>query len=270
MRNLKGNNRNNLGIGLLTILMLALFATTVVHAKEYKLGVKVGDWVKYGQIIVTWTGSGTEPSYVTEARKVDYERLDVQDASGTTVSLNLTVHYNNGTQTFLRMDTDVNTSSMPWSYLIASNLTAGDPLMLRNPLIPSAPASIINQTMTSMYAGANRNVNVIDIKGNWTAEQVTWQYESKRFWDQNSGIMVENYMNQTYNTSESVQTSFKATETNLWSPNPLDLIQNNLVYILAGVALIIIIIAATIVLRKRKPTSTQQPPPPSTPPPPAS
>ena len=267
MRNLKGNNRKNLGIGLLVILVVAVFAPTLVHAKDYKLGVKIGDWVKYGQITVAWTGNGTEPPYVTEAKKVDYERIDVQDVAGTTVSLNLTVHYDNGTQTFQRFDTDVKTSSMSWSYLIATNLTAGDPLIPRNPLIPSAPETIINQTVTGMYAGAYRNVNVIDIKSNWTVEQATWQFEAKRFWDQSSGITVETYSNQTYNASESVQTSFKATETNLWSASTLDLIQNNLIYIIAGVAVIIVIVATTLVLRRRKPPTSQQPPPPSTPPP---
>jgi hypothetical protein len=160
MGNLKGNY---LRIGLLVILVAAVFAPTLVHAKDYVVGVKAGDWVKYGQITVTWTGNGTEPSYVTETKKVDWVRIDVLSVVGTIASLNQTVHFNNGTQIFQSFDTDVQSgNSAGTSNLIASNLTAGDPLS------PQTPGTIINQTVTGLYAGANRNVNIIDYKGNLT------------------------------------------------------------------------------------------------------
>jgi len=255
---------NNLKLALLAILVAAVFAPTLIQAKNYTVGVKAGDWVKYGQITITWTGNGTEPSSITDAKKLDWVRIDVLNVAGTTASLNMTAHYNNGTQTFQTSDADVQSPSSAGMYLIASNLTAGDPLR------PQTPETTINQTVTRPYAGANRNVNMIDSKSSYQ----DYPSEFKIYWDQNTGIMVEMYTNQTDLTDPSAyeETSVKATETNLWPANALDLIQNNLIYIIAGIALIIVIVAATIALRRRKPPIPQQPlpPPPSTPPPPPS
>jgi len=255
MRDLKGNN---LGTVLLVILVAAVFAPTLVHAKDYTVGVKAGDWVKYGQITVTWTGNGTEPSSVTDAKKLDWVRIDVLSVAGTTANLNLTAHYNNGTQTFQNYDTDVQSGSAGPAYLVASNLTSGDPIS------PQTPEITINQTVTRLYAGANRNVNIIDAKSSYQG----YLSETQFYWDQDTGIMVELYTNQTDYTNPGAyeEVSLKATETNLWSANVLDLIQNNLIYIIAGIAVIIVIVAATIVLRRRKTPSPQQPPPPSGPP----
>ena len=261
MRNSKANN---LRLALLAILAVTAFAPTLVHAKDYTVGVKAGDWIKYGQITITWTGNGTEPSYITDAKKLDWVRLDVLSVEGTTASLNITAHYNNGTEMFQDFDADVQSSSTGGMYLLASNLTAGDPLT------PETPATTINQTVTKMYAGANRNVNIIDAQSSYRA----YPSEYKIYWDQNTGIMVEQYTNQTdlTNPSSYEEVSLKATETNLWSANTLDLIQNNLIYIIAGTAAIVVVIAVAVFLRRRKPPSPQQPipPPPSTPPPPPS
>lgn len=253
---------------MLAILVAAVFAPTLVHAKDYTLGVKAGDWIKYGQITFTWTGNGTEPLYITETKKVDWVRIDVLSVSGTTASLNQTVHFNNGTQTSQSLETDVQSSnSAGTSSLIASNLAAGDPLG------PQTPGTTINQTVTRMYVGENRNVNIVDYKANETIAQVNYPFEYKTYWDQSTGVMVELYMNATdiANSGGYEEISFKATETNLWSASALDIIQNNLIYIIAGIAVIIVIVAATIVLRRRKPPSFQEPPspPPSTPPPPS-
>jgi hypothetical protein len=259
-------NVNNLGIGLLAILMIAVFSPILVHAEDYAVGVKAGDWIKYGQITVTWTGNGTEPSYVTETKKIDWIRIDVLSVAGTTVSLNQTVHFNNGTQTFQSLDTDVQSSfSIATSYLVASNLTAGDPLS------PQTPETTINQTVTRMCAGANRKVNIIDYKVNLTAAMVNYPYEYKIYWDQSTGVMVYLYTNVTdlFNSAGYQEISFEATETNLWSASVLDIMQNNLIYIIAGVA-IVVVVAATIIVLRRKPPSATQPPLPSAPPPPPS
>jgi hypothetical protein len=273
VRNLKGNN---LKVCFLVILVAGAFAPTLVHAKDYAIGVKAGDWVKYGQITVSWTGNGTEPSYVTETKKVNWVRIDFLSVAGTTASLNQTLHFNNGTQTSQSLDIDVQSSNSAGnSYLVASNLTAGDPLT------PQTPGTTINQTVTRMYAGANRNVNVVDYKANETIAQVNLLFEYKTYWDQSTGVMVELYINGTDITTSDGQVttsggyeeiSFKATETNLWSASALDIIQNNLVYIITGIAVIIVIAAAIIVFRRRKPPTSQQPlpPPPSSPPPPPS
>jgi hypothetical protein len=257
MGNLKANSLRTV---LLVILVAAVFAPTVVHAKDYTVGVKAGDWMKYGQIAVTWTGNGTEPSSVADAKKLDWLRIDVLNVTGTTASLNFTDHYNNGTQTFYSSDVDVQSGLAGYVYLVASNLTAGDPLP------PQTLGITINQTVTRLYAGTNRNVNIVDFK----SSDPSSPSESKICWDQNTGIMVELYINLYINQTgyanpgayEEYMYSVKATETNMWSANVLDLVQNNLIYVIAGVAVVIVIVAATIVLRRKPPSSQQASPPP--------
>jgi|APFre7841882654_1041346.scaffolds.fasta_scaffold00001_15 hypothetical protein len=56
----------------LVILVVVLISPTLVRAANYNVGVKVGDWVKYGQVAVTWSGNVTGPSYVTDEKKVDW------------------------------------------------------------------------------------------------------------------------------------------------------------------------------------------------------
>jgi hypothetical protein len=256
VRNLKGN----LGIGFLIILVVAVFAPTLVHAKDYTVGVKTGDYIKYDQITFTWTGSRTSPSVVTNLKDMHWMGIGVSNVLNTTAILDVAEIYNNGTYTSESLDSDVR-SPTGMLFLIASNLKAGDPPN------PQRPEFTINQTVTRMYAGANRNVNIIDSELNITG----YSSEFKEYWDQETGIMVELYSKETDLTNSSAyqEVSIKATETNLWSASALDLIQNNLIYIITGIAVIIAIVTATIVFRRRKPPSTQQPspPPPSTPPP---
>jgi hypothetical protein len=255
MANLRGDS---LRAFLLALLVFAVFAPTLVHAEDYTVGVKAGDWIKYGQITVTYTGNGTEPSYVTDEKKMDWIRVDVLIVAGTTATLNMSYHFNNGTQDFQIYNADVqNGESFGNLYLIASNLTVGDALN------PQTPQFIINQTITRMYAGANRKVNYIET----ASVNPSGPGGSRLYFDQNTGIIVEAYLNI---SAIHVEESFKVAETNLWSANTFDLIQNNLVYIIAGVVVIIVIVAATIVLRRRNPKSPRQAPqvPPSSPPPP--
>jgi hypothetical protein len=258
------NLGKSLGIGLLVILVVPVFAT-MAHGQGYTVGVKAGDWVKYGQMVVAWTGNGTEPSFVIDENKIDWMRIDVLNVTGTTASLKWTTHYNNATQTFLNFSVDVQSMGAPMlgggsslSMLIASNLKAGDP-------IGAGSERTVNQTVTGTYAGANRNVNII--YNTYSPDLLFFTWKEKFYYDQNTGIMVEEQVNETFYYATlgvvpgQMQVSVKATETNLWSAGALTIIQNNLIYIIAGAAAIIIIVAITIVLRKRKPLAPHPPPP---------
>lgn len=94
----------------------------------------------------------------------------------------------------------------------------------------------------------------------------TWDYightaEMQLYWDQSTGVMVEMHLKEP-DTSSPVaylEFSMKATETNMWSPDALGLVLDNLIYIAAGIAVIIAFIAVAILLRRRRP------PPPTSP-----
>jgi hypothetical protein len=252
---LKNSEEAYLKIVPLVILVVVLISPTLVRAANYNVGVKVGGWVKYGQVAVTWSGNVTEPSYVTDEEKIDWLKMEVESISGTTVSFNVTVHLNNGTQTPPQSsDIDVTGNAMSGIFLIASNLKSGDPITTQ----PSA--FTINETTTGRYAGASRSVNVFESTSNssgYTSEYIV-------HWDQSTGIMVELYVKQPVSSNSSAywEESLKATETTLWSADTLELVFDNLIYIITGIVLVIIVIAVVIVLRRKK----SPPPTPPTPP----
>jgi hypothetical protein len=250
----------------LVILVASMVFPFLVQAVGFNVGVKVGDWIKYGQYKVTWNGNGTEPSYVTEEQKADWTRWDVESVSGTTVTLNVTVHYNNGTQISQNMSADVaGTQGMTGlRVLIASNLKAGD-LMVN-----ASGSPTINQTTTAIYAGASRDVNLVNVTSVYDNQTTTVRI----YWDQATGAMVEMYTKLPVygNPGAYIETSVKATETNMWSADLSGTLYDNLIYIIAGIIIIAIVVAAAVVHRRKKssqlpsePATTVTPPPPPSP-----
>jgi hypothetical protein len=239
----------------LMIVVLSMALPLAVRAVDYNVGVKVGDWIKYGQIKVTWTGNGTEPSYVTGLQKIDWVRTDVENINGTNVTLIWTVHFNNGTQTPENLSVDVagTEETSGFTLLIASNLKRGDAV------VNGTNSPTINQTTTGIYAGANRNVNLLEFTSVYDNQTMT----NKIYWDQSTGVMVEEDQKSPDYSSPGafIGISIKATETNMWSLDFIGTLYNNLVYIIAGVVIAIFVIAAALFLRRKK---TPPPPPPLT------
>jgi LPXTG-motif cell wall-anchored protein len=232
-----------------------MLAPTLVLAANYVAGVKAGDWVKYGHVTVTWSGTGTEPSYVTDQRKIDWATVEVVNVEETTVSLNVTVHLDNGTQVFTNDDLDVSNieySPMDNIYVIASNLKTGDSI---NNQTLGFPSPTINQTLTRQYAGTNRTVNFLA----YTTLYQTSLDESEFYFDQKTGIMLESQLKSSdpNNSSSYVEYSMKATATNMWSPSGTT--SNNLYFIIAGIVLVLVAVTAIVLIRRRKPSSASPP-----------
>jgi hypothetical protein len=236
------------------VAILIAFLFLPVRGVDYSVGVKVGDWIKYGQFKVTWTGNGTEPSYVTDEEKVDWVRFDVENAGGTTATLNATAHYNNGTQTSQSFSADVASGQgmTGIKVLIAANLKAGDPI------VNQTNSPTINQTTSGTYAGASRSLNLFEVTSVYANQTTTYRI----YWDQGTGAMVEMYAKTPYpsNPGAYIETSIKATETNMWSTDLMGTLYNNLIYIVAGIVIVIVAVAAAVVLRRKK--SPPSPPPP--------
>jgi len=248
------------GAFVLAILASSAIFPSLVRSVNYVPGVKVGDWIKYGEYKVTWNGTGAEPSYIADEKKVEWLRIDFENVSGTMVTLNGTVQLNNGTQTSQNFSIDVtgNPNMSGVNLLIACNLERGDHLTNQG----SSPT--INQTTTGIYAGANRNINLAEmssVRGNQTTT-------AKICWDQSTGAMVETHSNSPdyYNATAAalgayIELSIKATETNMWSPDLLGSLSNNLIYIVAGTIVIIAVIVTAIFLRRKKQSTPPSPSP---------
>jgi hypothetical protein len=244
-------------VALVAIFTILLTSVIPILAVDYTVGVKVGDWVKYGEISVTWTGTGTEPSEITEAKKIDWMKGEVKTVSGTQVTSETTGQYENGTTYPSSSSTiDVATGQGGGGYmtsLIAANLNEGDSITQQ------AGAITINGTVTSTYCKASRSVNYVDI----SVSQSGTTYTYKMYWDKATGVLVEFYVSQstTTPTTETITMSYKATETNMWSADVLGLVSTYFIYIVGIVVLVVVIVVGVFMIRRRKPTPTVTPTP---------
>jgi len=239
-------------------LVLLMFLIIPASAVEYTVGVKEGDWVKYGEISVSWNGTGTEPQSVKDAKQMDWVKVEVQSVSGTTVSMTTTSHYKNGTDTPQTDSYDVKSGQGTGGFffvIIAANLKKGDPITTQ----PNAPT--INDTVTRTYAGASRSVNVLDVT--FTSGSYTMKYVCR--WDKATGIWLEVFTRQPDNpfapTGAYVDYSVKATETNIWTADSLGIISSNLPFIAIIVAAIVVIIVGIFIAKRKKPAPTVTPTP---------
>ena len=238
---------------MISLIITSAFVPFVVSAAEYKLGVRNGDWVKYGQITVSWSGNGTEPTLVAEEKEVEWIYVDFENVSGTTVFVNITTQFNNGTQLFENDTEDVSGNSGPGgAFVIASNLKSGDAIANQS----SAPT--INQTTTGRYAGATRTVNLVKEVSTTLNQTVI----TNATWDQSTGVLVETYAKTSYPAGSGayLEIDAKATKTNLWSPDLIETLSDNRIYITVGIIVAIIVIATAVVLKWKKTKTSLKPP----------
>jgi len=252
-------------------IFIALLTTVIpILATDYTVGVKVGDWLKYGEINISWTGTGTEPSSITEAKKIDWIKIEVKSVSGTNVTIETTGQYKNGTTTS-SLNSTVNVATGGYmALLIAANLEEG------NNISQQFGSNIkINGTVTRTYCGASRSVNFVNITVSYGETTGT----TIMYWDKATGVMVEFYVFSSQTTPtvpttppvtptvQNITISYKATETNMWSSGGIlsDIFNPtspNFIYIIIGIAaLVIVIVLGVFIVRRRKPTPTVTPMP---------
>jgi hypothetical protein len=159
--------RKSLGysLALLSILLVLTATTSSTTATNYtKVGVKIGDTAVYHS---SFTGS-----------TINKTVIQVYGIVGTQVYLNFTDYYSNSTAApSYQMITDTFAGSFSgWVYLIASNLTANDPIY-------SGCAYKINETKTMSIGGGTRTVNHLNATG--------WGFIINGYWDKTLGIMVK-------------------------------------------------------------------------------
>jgi len=224
-------------------------------AVEYAVGVNVGDWIKYGEFSASWNGTGTESSPTTEMKQMAWMKVEVKNVSGTKVTIEGTTGYKNGTTAPSNITIDVATGEF-MVILIPANLKEGDSI----PQLHGSGTKI-NGTVTRTYCGASRNVNFAYIE---LIQETTLSRTVKVYWDKATGVAVEFYLYHsitTPTTQETFEFSYRATETNMWSPDILGLISNNFIYIAGIAVLVVIIVVGVFIIRRRKPTPTVIPTP---------
>src|SRR6266487_4631262 len=142
-------------------------------------------------------------------------RVDSVNSPAHTVNATFIFTYKNGTQSSqpLSGNTETGQGNL-FPYLVAGNLTTGD-LLLNTP--NSFYPYVFNETVEKVYAGALRTINLLNLT-------ITYPQESIRvifYWDAQTGLVLDaaEYANFTSPTPSTLAIHFKATATNVWTPN---------------------------------------------------
>jgi len=166
------NSRLKIAFPLVCFLLIAAFVAPV-WAVDSNPGVSVGQWVKYGDYVVT-----------TPAETVispDWSMIEVIGVSGKEVTLRLTGAYMNGTAlppSEVICNIDVGRVNEWQRYLIAADLNEGDKIL------NVAGSDIINKTETRTILGASRNVNILNFTYSAAGQDMTFTY----IYDKASGM----------------------------------------------------------------------------------
>jgi len=175
----------------LVALAVPSYAGAVSSSTTYAPGVKVGDWWNYGNFKI-----------VGPAINITGIILGVTAVSGSNVTLKA-IFVSGGNIQAQTLSGNLNTGAgnlTQFPPLVAANLGPGDHLF------NSASAPIFNDTITATYAGATRQINVVNITGTplGAPSQVL-------YYDKATGIEL-----QIFESASGFSISFMVTGTNLW------------------------------------------------------
>ena len=187
-------------------LMLATIVAPVM-ATDYNPGVSVGQYVKYGNYVVT-----TPAQSVTSP---DWSKIEVVGVSGNEVTLRITGAYMNGTAiptSQLTCNIKDGMTNGQQRYLIAANLNQGDKILNLQ------TADTINKTETRTILGTSRSVNILNFTSSYAGQNMKAVY----IYDKESGMHLGMDMEITIIESAVTYTnSYTIIDTNIFDVEPI-------------------------------------------------
>lgn len=151
-------------------------------------GVEEGDWFKY-QLDLDWNydlEESPEDFIFTDFLQGDNITLTIQDVSGTNVTGQFTIQYENGTEEVLTGSVELVTGEGDLrNWLISANLVAN------NPLYETEIDEMINQTITQIYPWGSRQTNQLLYSYNFSLGEDYSALNLSFNWDQEIGILTE-------------------------------------------------------------------------------
>ena len=210
-----------------TVFLIGLmFSAMNVSASTYTVGVKSGDWAGYGDVSFEWASNMTgyeEPSSGMNMSWMDMEILNVHNSNVTVRSVTI---YKNGTEETYVTWGDIATGEGNLSIgVIPSNLNPGDEIPANLTYYTEEPLKLsINGTATRSYAGANREVNYVNITYPIVYDNITYgAWNMSYYWDKKTGVMCEENvaytMSYTHNMTHyymNMSMLWRMTATNMW------------------------------------------------------
>jgi len=235
------NSRLKIAFPLVCFLLIVAFVAPVM-AVEYNPGVSVGQWIKYGNYVVT-----------TPAETVispDWAMLEVIGVSGKEVTLRATGAYMNGTaMPAYEMICNIETYRISegvvayQTYLLAANLNQGDKTL------NVADANTINKTETRTILGTSRSVNILNFTNSYPGQAM----KSIIIYDKASGMSLGMEMEITIIEQAVTYTnSYSIIDTNIFDCQPIPEFQAWMLLPLFMTATLL-----AVIIKKRKHTTQQ-------------
>ena len=191
---------------MLTLLLIGMstlafnIQTVKVESTDRKVGVNVGYWIQYG-ISVTWESDdpdATTPQYVLDSQQLVFFSNVVQSVSGTNITFDRIMYFQNGTEKSDTYWIDVDTGrGSSYLFFISANLSAGD-------IIYTGIGDVgeINETITRTYLGELVEIN----HHNSTVSGASYFIYADIYWNRATGVLYEFYMNHTTYTTKGEET----------------------------------------------------------------
>ena len=204
------NSRFKIVFPLVCFLLIGAFVAPVL-AVDYNPGVSVGQWIKYGNYVVT-----------TPAETVispDWSMMEVIGVSGKEVTLRITGAYMNGTalpasEMICNIETYRITEGLfeYQNYLLAGNLNQGDKTL------NVADATTINKTETRTILGTSRSVNILNFTNSYAGQAL----KSIIIYDKASGMSLSMEMEITIiEPAVTYTNSYSIIDTNIFEVQPI-------------------------------------------------
>jgi hypothetical protein len=259
----KKNTPSIVILSLLAWMLLSLPTMTIAKAQsqEVIVGVQVGDWVTYGDILVTWDSMDMEPDQeLVELNSTLWFKHEVLDIDDTVIIFDKTTQFKNNTQTTSRSKLDIYTGEGNGTLMfISSGLGA------YSMIYPTSVSLLwINQTTTRTYAGVVREVNYVNITQTGTRggdPPIDIHVSISHYWDKETGVLTSRsgsgtYVDQNGNQIASWTRSDKVVETSLWGtqekPDDQGETVDDFPYAIAGVVAVSLVLVGTWLFWRRK------------------
>ena len=236
------HNYKVLIIPLSVILLLGALAFPV-FALEYNPGIKVGQYIKYGNFVGIGPGVESFNDY-------SWSKLEVTDVSGKEITLLSTGQFKDGTAIPGNGATEVwnietgtqNGFPSTQGPIIAANLNQGD-------AIPPANTYLVNGTANRVYLGVSRSVNILETAVSTPDYSTSLTY----IYDKASGILLESSVETTQNQPQTTsQYSYSIIETNIFASTPKNpILDLSTVYLVIVIAVIVLVFAVIVLVSNR-------------------
>lgn len=206
---------------------LTLLMPIVEGSPERTVGVKEGDWVKYGNFLATWASNDPSaqepPADLIEHNNTEWVTNTVTNISETKIRFQTVTHYKNNSETTSSSYVDIKTGGGNGIFMfVSANLGSGESVYNST----EYAYTWINETIQLIYMNALRETNhLVTTTSQYVPDEIIQSIVLKveYCWDKATGVLAQRigtFVKKTGEYSTAAVRSEILTATNLWEENP--------------------------------------------------